>query len=173
MELVGTLAPISATGFSTFQPDGKVVVAGSARGLCKGGLAIKVTRRMLDNAMDPTFNSPSFFFGNGMCGRPDLPQAVTIESNGQIVVGGIAAMPNFQVAFGVARLLADGSLDATFGNGGRVTTMFNGRADQIDALAVQHIRTWRTDRRCTSSPRRSTPRRCGRTCAASTSICST
>ena len=137
VELVGTLAPISATGFSTFQPDGKVVVAGTARGLCKGGLAIKVTRRMLDNALDPAFNSPSFFFGNGICGRPDLPQAVTIESNGQIVVGGIAAMPNFQVAFGVARLLANGSLDATFGNGGRVTTMFNGRADQIDALAVQ------------------------------------
>lgn len=98
---------------------------------------MKVTRRTLDNMPDPAFNSPSFFFGNGICGRPDLAQAIAIESNGQIVVGGIAAMPNFQTAFGVARLLADGSLDATFGNGGRVTTMFSGRSDQIDALAVQ------------------------------------
>ena len=34
-------------------------------------------------------------------------------------------------------------------------------------------RTWPTGRRCTSSPRRSTRRRCGRTCAPSTCSCST
>jgi hypothetical protein len=46
-------------------------------------------------------------------------------------------MPNFQIAFGVARLNADGSLDQAWGNGGRVTTMFTGMADQVDALLVQ------------------------------------
>lgn len=113
------------------------MLGGQARGLCKRGLWVQVTRRTLDDAFDPQFNDPPFFFGAGQCGGQDLAQAVAIAPDGKVVVGGIAAMPNFERAFGVARFNADGGLDQTWGNGGRVTTMFTGRADQIDALAMQ------------------------------------
>jgi uncharacterized delta-60 repeat protein len=135
--LAGTLAPIGSLYNGTFQRDGKIVLGGGAKGLCKRGTRVQVTRRGLDDALDPQFNNPPFFFGSGQCNGQDLAQAVAIAPNGKIVVGGIAAMPNFQLAFGVARLSADGSLDQTWGSGGRVTTMFTGRADQVDALAVQ------------------------------------
>jgi uncharacterized delta-60 repeat protein len=135
--LAGTLASISSLYNATFQRDGKIVLGGQAKGPCKRGLRAQVTRRALDDSFDPQFNNPPFFFGAGQCNGQDLVQAVAIASNGKVAVGGIAAMPNFQIAFGVARLNADGSLDQSWGNGGRVTTMFTGRADQVDALAIQ------------------------------------
>jgi uncharacterized delta-60 repeat protein len=135
--LTGRLARISNTGPATFQPDGKIVLGGQARGICKHGLAVHVSRRALDDTVDPAFSSPSFFYGNGVCNGQDLAQAVAVASSGKIVVGGIAALPNFQTAFGVARLTSGGSLDAGWGTGGRVTTIFTGRDDQVDALAVQ------------------------------------
>ena len=135
--LTGALGPIGSVFNATFQTDGKIVFGGQAKGLCKRGLRAQATRLTLANTPDPKFGNPPFFFGNGQCNGQDLVQAVTIAPNGKIVVGGIAAMPNFQLALGVARLNADGSLDQAWGNGGRVTTMFTGRADQVDALVVQ------------------------------------
>jgi uncharacterized delta-60 repeat protein len=134
--LTGALGPISSLYNATFQPDGKIVLGGVAPGLCRHGVSVQVTRRTLGDSLDPQFNSPSFFFGSGQCNRGDVAQAVAIASSGRVVVGGIAAMPNFQSAFGVARLNADGSLDQTWGTGGRVTTLFTG-GDQVDAVAVQ------------------------------------
>ena len=135
--LVGKLAPIGSTGPATFQSDGKIVLGGGAKGLCKFGTRVLVSRWTLNDNPDPSFSSPAFFYANGACNAQDLVQGVTIASNGQIVVGGIAALPNFLIAFGVARLNSGGSLDQSWGNGGRVTTMFNGRADQVTAVAVQ------------------------------------
>jgi uncharacterized delta-60 repeat protein len=135
--LAGTLSPIASLYNATFQPDGKIVLGGGAKGLCKRGLMVQVTRRGLDDAFDPQFNNPPFFFGSGQCNGQDLAQAIAIAPNGKVVVGGIAAMPNFQTAFGLARLNPDGSLDQAWGTGGRVTTIFTGRADQVDALVVQ------------------------------------
>jgi uncharacterized delta-60 repeat protein len=135
--LAGTLSPITSLYNATFQRDGKMVLGGGAKGICKRGLKVQVTRRTLDDAFDPLFNNPPFFFGSGQCNGQDLAQAVAIALNGKVVVGGIAAMPNFELAFGVARLNCDGSLDQAWGNGGRVTTRFTGRADQVDALLVQ------------------------------------
>src|SRR5207249_3053734 len=128
---------ISSLYNASFQPDGKIVLGGTAAGLCRHGVRVQVTRRTLAGGLDPAFNSPAFFFGGGQCNRADLAQGVAITPGGKIVVGGIAAMPNFASAFGVAQLNADGSLDQTWGTGGLVTTQFNGRADQVDAVAVQ------------------------------------
>jgi uncharacterized delta-60 repeat protein len=136
--LSGSLVRIASTGNATFQPDGKIVLAGGAKGLCRFGRAVQVSRRLLNDSVDPAFSSPSFFFsGNGVCNQQDDAQAVAIASTGRIAVGGIASLPNYQDAFGVARVNANGSLDAAWGNGGRTTTMFVGRGEQVNAIAVQ------------------------------------
>jgi len=59
-------------------------------------------------------------------------QAVAVQSNGQVVVGGIIndAPPIFS---GLARLDANGDLDTTFGNGGAVTFDNSVSALLIDA----------------------------------------
>jgi uncharacterized delta-60 repeat protein len=135
--VIGALAPISTWVNATFQPDGKIVLGAGAKGLCRFGLQTQVTRWGLDDRPDATFNNPPFFYGNPTCGGQDVTQAIAVGSNGKIVVGGISPVTNIQKAFGVARVNVDGSLDATFGNGGRETTMFTGRADQVNAVAVQ------------------------------------
>ncbi len=43
----------------------------------------------------------------------------------------------FNFDFAVARFNADGSLDLSFGNGGKVTTDFNGQTDRAFAVAIQ------------------------------------
>src|ERR1044071_2498343 len=61
--------------------------------------------------------------------------AVAIQSDGRIVLGGFAG-PYPLVDFTLARYNSDGSLDTTFGSGGSVTTDFYGDIDEINALAL-------------------------------------
>jgi uncharacterized delta-60 repeat protein len=59
---------------------------------------------------DPSFTSIKITFG----GQPvNEPQALALQSNGQIVVGGMS---------GLARLNSNGQLDTTFGSGGSLAT---------------------------------------------------
>ena len=104
------------------QSDGKYVVVGSGLG---------VVRYMPDGQIDPTFG----FGGAAAFGGPApfdsvSANAVEIQSNGRIVVGGerrVAGNTNFFVA----RYLTDGSLDTSFGTGGMVETDFAGTSNDI------------------------------------------
>ena len=63
---------------------------------------------------------------------------VARQTDGKIVVFGTAHSSVGIVSdFALVRLLADGSLDTTFGDEGRVTTDFDGRYDEGLALALQ------------------------------------
>jgi uncharacterized delta-60 repeat protein len=61
---------------------------------------------------------------------------VTVQPDGRLVAAGEAgtvAAPDF----GLARYQPDGTLDASFGTGGKVTTDFAGGDDKVFALAVR------------------------------------
>jgi uncharacterized delta-60 repeat protein len=91
-------------------------------------------------------------FGNN--GRVVLPlgnglEALAEQPDGKIVAGG--AVGPGQVDFAVARLLADGSLDASFGDAGVARTSFGAQNDYVHAVAVDALgrivaagRTWST-----------------------------
>jgi len=68
----------------------------------------------------------------------DEARVVAIQSNGQIVVGGGShdGLTRFGSTFGLARLNPDGSLDNGFGNGGTLTTEFQG-TEAIRAVLIQ------------------------------------
>jgi uncharacterized delta-60 repeat protein len=66
---------------------------------------------------DSAFSSTPFGLG---AGGSNTPQALAVQSNGQIVVGGFIANAS-PIFGGIARLDANGDLDTTFGNGGTVT----------------------------------------------------
>lgn len=114
------------------QPDGKLVVVGFALSSISG-TAIGIARYNSDGSPDSTF---------GVGGK--LPQFVDVSPSGsdilpdgKIVVGGTAA-DLIGTDFAVVRFNNDGSLDTTFGSGGKTVTDFSfGFADQVNAIALQ------------------------------------
>jgi uncharacterized delta-60 repeat protein len=117
------------------QTDGKIVVAGAADFFNKFGLA----RYNSDGSLDTSFGiggkvttaflDASFAFAQA--------NALIIQSNGKIIAAGAALNPGTFGDFALARYNSDGSLDASFGVGGKVTTDFFGFGDQIFAAALQ------------------------------------
>jgi uncharacterized delta-60 repeat protein len=97
-----------------------------------------------DGSLDPSFGTAGAvvtdFFGS-----TDMPNAVAIQGDGKIVVGGSAASSSSAVGqantdFALARYNANGTLDTSFGGDGKVTTDIlgpTGGGDIIYALAVQ------------------------------------
>ena len=112
------------------QPDGKIVAAGSSSN------NFALARYNADGSLDSTFGSggkiTTDFFGFS-----DSAQAVIIQPDGKIVAAGIARPAVSIGDFGLVRYNSNGSLDTTFGNGGKVSTDFNGQYDGANALVLQ------------------------------------
>ena len=123
------------------QPDGKIVAAGVAHlaGSGSGGFGANpdfgLVRYNPDGTLDTTF-------GNGgqvttsFTPAGDFVSGVAMQADGKIVAVGIAGDGAADPDFALARYNADGSLDATFGKGGEVTTDFDAR-DGASAVAIQ------------------------------------
>jgi len=92
-----------------FQPNGDYVVAQTVGGGFQRKDA-EVFRFSETGVVDSSFSSTKFTFGGQ---KENEPQAIALQSNGQIVVGGL---------FGLARLDANSVLDTTFGSGGSLAT---------------------------------------------------
>lgn len=71
----------------------------------------------------------------------DGAQGMTLQADGKIVAVGFAEVTGAGYRFGVARYNTDGSLDTTFGSGGKVTTdmanSFGFRSSHAAGVAVQ------------------------------------
>jgi uncharacterized delta-60 repeat protein len=90
---------------------------------------VQVSRFSETGTLDTTFAETPFAFGTT---PNNTPQALAVQSNGQVVVGGLelaTIAPNFG---GIARLDTNGELDTTFGSGGTVTVDNNVTALLID-----------------------------------------
>ena len=84
--------------------------------------------------------SPDVSFGGGGVvttdsGGTERAYGVAIDNDGRIVVAGHAGGTGND--FAVARYNVDGTLDETFGDGGKVTTEVVGQADFAHAVALQ------------------------------------
>jgi uncharacterized delta-60 repeat protein len=96
-------------------------------------LALTVEAEAAGGDLDPGFGRGGLVkFSPGGTGFAD---AIALQSNGDILVGGGAAAPSGD--FALARLLPGGSLDPAFGRKGRVTTDFSSGQDLLTALGVQ------------------------------------
>lgn len=119
------LLSMPATGSATLiQPDGKIVVTGRD-GINQPGIGgnpkVALARYNANGTLDATFGTGgkvliSFF----PAPQINLARAITIQTDGKLVVAGMAG-PNEQTASGaLARFNSDGTLDTTFGTGGKV-----------------------------------------------------
>lgn len=118
------------------QSDGKIIAVGQAT---TSESDFGVARLNTDGSLDPTFGSggkvTTDFPGPGA--SFDAANAVTVQSDGKILVSGVTASQSTGDSFGVARYLANGTLDSTFGTGGLVTFTFGTRHSQAFAIGVQ------------------------------------
>lgn len=109
-----------ATSMVVF-PNGKVLAAGSAPGL--GGQDMALARYNRNGSLDTSFGTGGKVlsgFGGG-----DQAFDTVVQSDGKIVtVGSTDGGPTSD--FVVARFTVDGSLDSSFGMGGKVLTDFGG-----------------------------------------------
>lgn len=131
----GTIAASSHGGIFAFDGDSSFVEAGQARDPngTRFDADVKVLRFDATGTLDETFNSPIFDFG-AEDRQNNAPQAVAIQTDGKIVLGGVSG--TVTPLFGLARLNTDGTLDSSFAAGGKLTTRFQG-ADQVQALVIQ------------------------------------
>ena len=116
------------------QSDGKIVAAGFVQGNLTGydfGLA----RFNSNGSLDSTFGLGGKV-QTDFSGFSDFAYSVIVRPDGKIVVGGSSqTVRGFD--FALARYNANGSLDSTFGSGGKVTLDFFSREDEALAIAEQ------------------------------------
>ncbi len=136
--LTGTDNDYSAALALVLQPDGKLVAAGWAYSTAVHHDVFVVARYNTDGSLDAGFGdggkTMTAFKDELNVSATDHAQAVALAPDGKIVLAGVTGM--YPTDFGVVRYNADGSLDPTFGDGGKVTTDF-GNADEAHAVAVQ------------------------------------
>src|SRR5499427_2247954 len=135
--IVTTAFGVSAEATSAVvQPDGKIVAAGFAN--LGGGDDFALVRYNSNGTIDTSFGTSgkvtTAFLSQGF----SLAQAnsVTVQPDGKIVAAGNAAVGG-GFDFALARYNSNGTLDASFGTGGQLTTDFGGANDQADSVAVQ------------------------------------
>ena len=116
------------------QADGKLVVAGDTdTGFT--GLDFALARYNSNGSLDSTFDSGGRVTTD-FANSSDVAFALTIQADGKLVVAGDASTGT-ELDFALARYNANGSLDSSFGTGGRVTTNFPGNSAEASALSIQ------------------------------------
>jgi uncharacterized delta-60 repeat protein len=134
-----TIIPVG-TGFSAAQslgllPDGKILVAGTSVG--SGGTDFTVLCLNADGSLDATFGSAgvaqiAISAGSGS----DQASSLAVQADGCIVLAGSSDNGSYY-DFSVARLLADGSLDTSFGTAGTVVIPLGSKSAYAYSVAIQ------------------------------------
>jgi uncharacterized delta-60 repeat protein len=128
------------------QRDGKIVVAGHTFRASGGSnvdpdMNFILVRYNPDGSLDPTFGAGGRVTTD--FGGLDGANALAIQSDGKLVAAGVGARAGSLLGdeFALARYNPDGSLDPTFGTGGKVRTDFGGSGlagpDAAYAVAIQ------------------------------------
>jgi uncharacterized delta-60 repeat protein len=122
------------------QSDGKIIGTGHAEDAPR--LHMLVARYNADGSLDASFGSGGTTlvpFGGGEL--PGTGRAVALQSDGKIVIAGSSTTPNKSYpVIALARLLPNGTLDASFGTEGRVLTPRPGPilgSQDANAVAIQ------------------------------------
>lgn len=109
---------------------GRIVVVGGS----PSARTIEVARYDANGALDKSFGHD----GLVMSAVGVDAQAVTLQADGRIVIGGSAQNSlNGDMNFVVVRLEPDGSFDASFGVGGAITTDFAQGRDTVSTVLIQ------------------------------------
>ncbi len=127
---VTTFPNAAATGVAAArQPDGKIVVAGGVVPVAGNG-AVAVARFLADGTLDASFGSGGRVTTDLSTGE-DYASAIGVQPDGKLVVAATAS-----TSFAAVRYNPNGTLDASFGSGGKTITPFTGLLAESSALAL-------------------------------------
>jgi uncharacterized delta-60 repeat protein len=139
------LVPLSAlgTGYTSaqgndlaVQSDGKILVVGQAAHTSSSNSDFVIARLNPAGSLDTGFNGTGAATVD-FAGGNDEAQAVAIQADGKIVLGGGAVVVGTGFFLALARLNADGTRDATFGNNGTLMTQPTVPFERIWDMALQ------------------------------------
>jgi len=114
------------------QPDGKVVIAGSAAAGTdpeSGRGDLTLLRYTADGELDASFGTAGQLRADA-----GVPAAVAMQPDRKLVTAGVRPGPNHREdprAFALARCTENGSLDPSFGRGGKLLTDFHAGARAV------------------------------------------
>ncbi len=114
------------------QPDGKILLAGETD--APGTSDFAIARLLANGTLDPSF-------GTGgkqtidFSGASEANAQMALQPDGRIVIVGTTRPAAGDTVMAAFRLTADGTLDSTFGTGGKVTHPV-GSSPEVDAVAL-------------------------------------
>ncbi len=116
-------------------PDGRIVVTGYA----ETAEGFVVARYEPDGDLDPTFGGGDGIINHTVTGYWTQSKRIDLRTDGRILLAGYAQEDldpsNFDIA--LMQLLANGSLDASFGTGGKVIMDIGATMQEITGLVLQ------------------------------------
>lgn len=115
------------------QSDGKILLVGHSE--VNGSVDFAAVRFTSNGTLDNTFGNAGKATADIGNNSSDLVVSATLQADGKILIGGSSYVNN-ERDFAIARFTANGSLDNTFGTGGKVTTDL-GVHDWGNSVAVQ------------------------------------
>ncbi len=126
----GKITSDAGTGKSVvLQADGKMVIAVEANKV------FGLVRYSADGTLDNTFGSSgkviTQFIGDA------VPSSLVVQPDGKIIAGGSSYTPTSFADFALARYNTNGSIDNTFGTGGKLYTEMGSGTNIITSLALQ------------------------------------
>jgi uncharacterized delta-60 repeat protein len=120
------------------RPGGKILVAGhGARNLYRTGDDFAVARLRADGRLDRSFSGDGRVTVNFGHQLSDSVRGLALRRDGRIVLAGSSGKRGTVPRIAVARLLASGRLDRTFGAGGRRLTRPGPHGGYADAVVQQ------------------------------------
>jgi uncharacterized delta-60 repeat protein len=89
--------------------------------------------------LDPSFGMDGLVTTDFLLKRPsnDVGQSVAVQPDGKVVVLGSSVQSGTGQDFAVVRYLTDGTLDPSFGDGGKVTVAFSDLGDSGSSVVLQ------------------------------------
>lgn len=124
------------------QPDGKIVVAGLTTFVNASNtvdINFGLARYNSDGSLDTSFGTGGRV-STDFLNNEDIAYSVALQSDGKIVAVGLALTINGyypSADFAIARYNSNGTLDSTFGSGGKVTTDFITTENVARAVVIQ------------------------------------
>lgn len=121
---------------SAMLPNNKILVAGNAN----ASTSYVIEKRMEDGTSDPTFGTNGYANHNIVANSKDNANAMQVLLDGKILIAGtsdsdLSSFGTYWDVF-VSRLLADGSLDTSFGTNGHVKTNLGTDDDEVWEIAT-------------------------------------
>lgn len=134
--VMNTFGPGGSAAYTLVrQPDGKLVAAG--RRYDTSGSDFALARYEATGSLDTTFGTGGKVITSIGPTYYDSVYALALQADGKIVAGGRSYESVKDTHFALVRYNPDGSLDSSFGSGGKVVTDFGPGYDQVYALLVQ------------------------------------